>query len=46
MFAARLLGCEGDDNASAGSVGGVVAVNAYMGGIHVVRVFWLVQVTC
>ena len=31
VFAARLLGCEGDDNAGVGS-GGVVAVSAYMGG--------------
>ena len=32
MFAARLLGCEGDGHASLGSGGGVVAVSAYMGG--------------
>ena len=32
MFAARLLGCEGDGNAAVGSEGGVVAVSAYMGG--------------
>ena len=32
MFVARLLGCEGDGNASVWSGGGVVAVSAYMGG--------------
>ena len=32
MFAARLLGCEGNGNASVGSGGGVFAVSAYMGG--------------
>ena len=32
MFAAILLGCEGDGNAGVGSGGGVVAVSAYMGG--------------
>ena len=32
MFVARLLGCEGDGNAVAGSGGGVVALSAYMGG--------------
>ena len=32
MYAARLLGCEGDGNAGVGSGGGVVAVSAYMGG--------------
>ena len=32
MYAARLLGCEGDDNADVGSGGGVVAVSEYMGG--------------
>ena len=32
MFAARLLGCEGDGNAGVGSGGGVVALSAYMGG--------------
>ena len=32
MFAAILLGCEGDGNAGMGSGGGVVAVSAYMGG--------------
>ena len=32
MFAARLLGCDGDGNACVGSGGGVVAVSAYMGG--------------
>ena len=32
VFDARLLGCEGDGNAGVGSVGGVVAVSAYMGG--------------
>ena len=33
MFAATLLGCEGDGNAGVGSGGGVVAVSAYyMGG--------------
>ena len=32
MFAARLLGCEGDGNAGVGCGGGVVAVSAYMGG--------------
>ena len=32
MFAARLLGCEGDGNAGVGSGGGVVGVSAYMGG--------------
>ena len=31
MYAARLLGCEGDGNASVGSGGGMVAVSAYMG---------------
>ena len=31
MFAARLLGCDGDDNTGVGSGGGVVAVSAYMG---------------
>ena len=32
MFAAKLLGCEGDGNAGVGSGGGVVTVSAYMGG--------------
>ena len=32
MYAARLLGCEGDGNAGVGSGGRVVAVSAYMGG--------------
>ena len=32
MYAARLLGCEGDGNAGVGSGGGVVVVSAYMGG--------------
>ena len=32
VYAARLLGCEGDGNAGVGSGGGVVAVSAYMGG--------------
>ena len=32
VFAARLLGCEGDGNACVGSEGGVVAVSVYMGG--------------
>ena len=32
MFAARLLGCEGDGNAGVGSGGCVVAVSACMGG--------------
>ena len=32
MYAARLLGCEGDGNAGVGSGRGVVAVSAYMGG--------------
>ena len=32
MFAARLLGCEGDGNAGVGSGGGVVSVSVYMGG--------------
>ena len=32
MYGARLLGCEGDGNASVVSGGGVVAVSAYMGG--------------
>ena len=32
MYAARLLGCEGNGNAGVGSGEGVVAVSAYMGG--------------
>ena len=32
MFAARLLGCEGDGNAGVGSGGGVVAMSVYMCG--------------
>ena len=32
VCAARMSGCEGDDNARVGSGGGVVAVSAYMGG--------------
>ena len=32
MFGARLLRCDGDDNAGVGSGEGVVAVSAYMGG--------------
>ena len=39
MFAARLLGYEGEGNP------GVVAVSAYMGGTRGSAV-WLVQVTC
>ena len=31
VYAARMLGCEGDGNAGVGSGGGVVAVSAYMG---------------
>ena len=34
MFAARLLGYEGDGNAGVGSGGSVVAVSAYMGDIR------------
>ena len=32
MYAARLLGCEGDGNAGVGFRGWVVAVSAHMGG--------------
>ena len=32
MYAARLLGCEGDGNAGVESGGGVIVVSAYMGG--------------
>ena len=32
MFAARLLGCEGDGNTGVGSGGSVVTVSAYMAG--------------
>ena len=32
MYAARLLGCEGDGNGGVGSGAGVVVVSAYMGG--------------
>ena len=32
MFAAKLLGCEGNGNAAVGSGEGVVAVSAYMDG--------------
>ena len=32
VYAAIILGCEGDGNAGVGSGGGVVAVSAYMGG--------------
>ena len=32
VYAARLLGCEGEGNAGVGSGGGVVVVSAYMGG--------------
>ena len=32
MFAATLLGCEGDGSVGVGFGGGVVAVSAYMGG--------------
>ena len=32
MYAARLLGCESDGNASVGSGRGAVVVSAYMGG--------------
>ena len=32
VFAARLLGCEGDGNAGVGYGGDVVAVSVYMGG--------------
>ena len=32
VFAARLLGCEGDGNTGVESGGGVVAVSVYMGG--------------
>ena len=32
VFAARLLGCEGDGNAGVGSGGGVAVVSAFMGG--------------
>ena len=46
MYAARLLGCEGDGNAGVVSGGGVVVVvSAYMGGTRGSGV-WLVQVTC
>ena len=34
MYAARLLGCDGDGNAGVRSRGGVVGVSAYMGGTH------------
>ena len=45
MYAARLLGCEGDGNAGVGSGAGVdVGVRIWV--VHVVQVFWLVQVTC
>ena len=47
MFAARLLGCEGDGNAGVGFGGGVVAVSAYtIWVVHVVQASWLAQVTC
>ena len=37
VFAARLLGCEGDGNAGVGSGGGVVAVSANIGRTRVVQ---------
>ena len=33
VYAVSMLGCEGDGTAGVGSVGGVVAVSVYMGGI-------------
>ena len=45
MFAARLLGCEGNGYTGVGSRGGVVVVSAYMGGTRGSSV-WIVQVTC
>ena len=32
VYAARMLGCEGDGNTSVGSEGSVVSGSAYMGG--------------
>ena len=46
VYAAKILGCEGDGNGGAGSRGGVVAVSAYMGGTRGSGVLLLVQVTC
>ena len=37
MFAARLLGCDGDGNAGVGSGGGVLTVSGYMGGTRGTR---------
>ena len=45
MYAARLLGCEGDGNAGVGSGRGVVAVSEHMGGTCGSGVF-LVHATC
>ena len=45
VFAARLLGCDGDGNTGVGSGRGAVAVSAYMGGTRGSGVC-LVQVTC
>ena len=39
VYAARLLGWEGDGNPGVGSGGGVVAVSAYMGGTCGFRCF-------
>ena len=46
MFAARLLGCEGDGNVGVGSGGSVVAVGASMGGTRGSGVLARVHVTC
>ena len=35
MYAARMLGCEGDDNAGVGFGGGVVAVSTYNNNIFI-----------
>ena len=44
VYAARLLGHDGDGNAGVWSGGGVAAVSAYMGGTRGSGV-WLLQVT-
>ena len=45
MYAARMLGCETDNNAGVGSGGGAVAVSAYMSDTRGSG-SGLVQVTC
>ena len=46
LYAERVLGCVGDDNAGMGDGRGVIVVSAGMWVMHVVHVMCLAQLTC